>query len=113
MTKTILSICVFWFVSGGVALFGAAGALPLPASQLPTSPPSVTANHAAAASVTKLIRIFNGAGSFDDALARSLRPILVKAFPFSNSAPGQLVPAVSIAAPLALESQKMIVTAHP
>jgi hypothetical protein len=71
------------------------------------------ANPATNAGVTKLLRIFTGAGYFDDALAQSLRPMLAKAFPSSNPAPAQSVPAVTIAVPTTPESQKKVVTAHP
>ena len=113
MTKVLFSFAVFWFVSGAVGLFGAAGALSPPAFQLSTATPAGMANPATNAGVTKLIRIFTGTGYFDDALAQSLRPMLAKAFPFSNPTPAQSVPAVTIAAPTTPESQKKVVVAHP
>ena len=113
MTKVLFSFAVFWFVSGAVGLFGAAGALSPAAFQLATATPAGMANPATNAGVTKLIRIFTGTGYFDDALAQSLRPMLAKAFPSSNPAPAQSVPAVTIAVPTTPESQKKVVAAHP
>jgi hypothetical protein len=55
---------------------------------------------------TKVVRIYNGAGYFDDALAERLLPILVKAFPSARADTTQ--PAVAQTKP---ENQKKVATA--
>jgi hypothetical protein len=60
---------------------------------------------------TKVLRIYNGAGYFDDVLADKLRPMLAKAFPFSRPEPAKPVPGATIVAPAKTESQKKLAEA--
>jgi hypothetical protein len=57
--------------------------------------------------ITRIVRIYNGSGSFDDALADRLRPMLAKAFPSSMPAPTKTAPGATIAAPVKPENQKL------
>jgi hypothetical protein len=52
---------------------------------------------------TKVVRIYNGAGYFDDVLADKLRPMLAKAFPFSKPEPPK-----AVTAPAKPESQNKV-----
>jgi hypothetical protein len=107
--KKPLFFFVFCFVSGSVGLHQAdSGQQPM-AFQLPTPTPVPIANLAGKPSATKLIRIYNGAGYFDDALAEKLRPTLAKAFPFSE--PPKAVTEATPVTPVKPESQNRVAAA--
>jgi hypothetical protein len=78
---------------------------PPPAPMVP-SPGMVPAANAANRT-TKVVRIYNGAGSFDDALADKLRPMLAKAFPSSMPESAKAAPGATIAAPAKPENKKL------
>jgi hypothetical protein len=61
--------------------------------------------------VTKILKIYNGAGYFDEALAEKLRPMLAKAFPGSIPAPAKAVPVATISAPAKTDNQKKVAEA--
>jgi len=60
---------------------------------------------------TKVLRIYGGAGYFDNALAEKLRPTLDKAFPTSSTDAPKAVPGAAVAAPAKPESQKKVAEA--
>jgi hypothetical protein len=62
----------------------------------------------AANRTTRIVRIYNGDGSFDGALAGRLRPMLAKAFPSSMPAPTKTALGATIAAPLKPENQRQL-----
>jgi hypothetical protein len=70
-----------------------------------------SANGANKPGTTKLVRIYNGAGYFDDMLAEKLRPMLAKAFPSSMPDPPKAAPGVTVAAPVKPESQNKVAAA--
>jgi hypothetical protein len=60
---------------------------------------------------TKVVRIYNGAGYFDDALAEKLLPMLAKAFPSAHPDPAQPVPSAPVGAQAKSENQKKVAAA--
>jgi hypothetical protein len=60
---------------------------------------------------TKVVRIYNGSGSFDDAMADKLRPMLAKAFPSSMPEPTKAVAGATAAVPAKPENQKKLTEA--
>jgi hypothetical protein len=81
-------------------------------SRPPQTPTSQTNAAAQQPDQTKVVRIYGGAGYFDNALAEKLRPMLAKAFPSSRPDPKE-VPGAAIAAPAKGESQsKLTLAAH-
>jgi hypothetical protein len=101
-----------------------APAAPLPSSYVahnaavkPSRPPQTPISQTNAAAQqpdqTKIVRIYGGAGYFDNALAEKLRPMLAKAFPSSRPDAPQAVPGAAVAAPAKGESQtKLTLAAH-
>ena len=103
---------------------------PAPAAALPASyvahntavkssrPPQTPGSQVNAAAQqpdkTKVVRIYGGAGYFDNALAENLRPMLAKAFGTSRPDAPKAVPGAAVAAPAKGESQsKLTLAAHP
>jgi hypothetical protein len=79
----------------------------------PQTPTSQTNAAAKQLDQTKVVRIYGGAGYFDNALAEKLRPMLAKAFPSSKPDAPKVVPGAAIAAPAKGESQgKLTLAAH-
>jgi hypothetical protein len=79
----------------------------------PQSPASQTNASAQQPNKTKIVRIYGGAGYFDNALAEKLRPMLAKAFPSSRPDALKAVPGAAVAAPAKGESQsKLTLAAH-
>jgi hypothetical protein len=127
LKKTII-ILAFCVASGSVGLQRAAaqqaGPPPAPepasASLVARNPlvtssravaPRSPANPAGQQSIqTKVVRIYGGAGYFDVALAKKLRPMLAKAFASSMPEPLKLAPVEPVAAPPTPESQKKVAT---
>jgi hypothetical protein len=60
---------------------------------------------------TKVLRIYSGAGYFDNALAEKLRPMLDKAFLTSRTGAPKAVPGTAVAAPAKPESQMKVAEA--
>jgi hypothetical protein len=100
-----------------------APAAPLPSSYVahnaavkPSRPPQTPISQTNAAKQpdqTKVVRIYGGAGYFDNALAEKLRPMLAKAFPSSKPDAPKAVPGAAVAAPAKGESQgKLTLAAH-
>ena len=81
----------------------------------PSRPPQTPINQTNAAAKqpdqTKVVRIYGGAGYFDNALAEELRPMLAKAFPTSGPDAPKAVPGAAVAAPAKPESQKKVAEA--
>jgi hypothetical protein len=69
------------------------------------------ANAANKSLTTKVVRIYNGPGYFDDALAEKLLPILAKAFPSAPPDPAQPVASTSAEAQAKYENQKKVAAA--
>lgn len=61
---------------------------------------------------TKVVRIYNGAGYFDDVLADKLRPMLAKTFRLVTLEPPKAPTSATAAVPLKPETQKKVVAAH-
>jgi hypothetical protein len=61
---------------------------------------------------TRVVRIYNGVGYFDDALAEQLRPVLAKTFPFAMTEPPKAASSATPTSPLPPETQKKAVPAH-
>jgi len=60
-----------------------------------------------------VVRIYNGAGYFDDALAEKLLPMLAKAFPPAPPDPAQTAQSAPVGAQAKPENQKKVsATAH-
>lgn len=127
LKKTIISL-VLCFAAGSLDLERAAAQLapsPAPASYAahntaikPSRPPQTPGSQANPAAQppgqTKVVRIFGGAGYFDNALAEKLRPMLAKAFGTSRPDAPKAVPDAAVAAPAKSESQsKLTLAAHP
>jgi hypothetical protein len=82
-------------------------------SRPPQTPTSQTNAAAQQPDKTKIVRIYGGAGYFDNALAEKLRPMLAKAFPSSRPDAPKAVPGAAVAAPAKGESQsKLTLAAH-
>jgi hypothetical protein len=135
MYKRIIVAFVLCFAAGSLGLQRAAAQLapppapvsPAPAGALPASyvahntavkasrPPQTPGSKANAAAQqpdqTKVVRIYGGAGYFDNALAEKLRPMLAKAFPTSGPDAPKAVPGAAVAAPAKPESQKKVAEA--
>jgi hypothetical protein len=134
--KTLIMALALFVAAESLALERAAAQLapstapvsPAPAAALPASyvahntavkpsrPPQTPTSQTNAAAQqhdqTKVVRIYGGAGYFDNALAEELRPVLVKAFPSSRPDAPKAVPA-AVAAPAKGESQsKLTLAAH-
>jgi hypothetical protein len=83
-------------------------------SRLAQSPTSQANTAAQQPGQTKVVRIYGGAGYFDNALAEKLRPMLVKAFETPRPEAPKAVPAAAVATPVKSESQsKLTLAAHP
>src|SRR5260370_342465 len=103
------------------ALCLAAGSLGLQRAAAQAAPASAQfsapvrlANGAIQHPATKVVRIYGGAGYFDNALAEKLRPMLTKAFGTSRPDAPKAVPGAAVAAPAKSESQdKLTLAAHP
>ena len=138
MYKRIIVAFVLCFAAGSLGLQRASAQLapppapvsPAPAGALPASyvahntavkssrPPQTPGSQANPAAQqpgqTKVVRIFGGAGYFDNALAEKLRPMLAKAFGTSRPDAPKAVPDAAVAAPAKSESQsKLTLAAHP
>jgi hypothetical protein len=83
---------------------------PPPAPMVPSAGMVPSANRANSPTPTKVIKIYNGAGSFDDALAEKLRPTLAKTFPSSVPESPKAAPG-GTAVPTKTESQKKLAEA--
>jgi hypothetical protein len=104
--------CSLSFVFGFVGLHPASAQLGPPAApQVPSSGALSSANGNHTAPTTRVVRIYNGAGFFDDALAEKLRPLLAKAFPSSVPEPVQPVSGATGAAQVKPETPKKIAEA--
>jgi hypothetical protein len=80
-------------------------------SGAPLVPFSAASQPAGKPTTTKVVRVYKGAGYFDDALAEKLLPMLAKAFPSAHADPPQPVagaPADSKAKP---ENEKKVTAA--
>ena len=110
----LFALC-FAFGSLGLQEAAAQSTLKLapPPSPIISSPGVVAPENANKPGTTKLVRIYNGAGYFDGALAERLRPMLAKAFPSSMPVPPQAVPVATAVAPAKPESQKKVAVADP
>jgi hypothetical protein len=102
---------VFCFAFGSLGLQRASAQIVPAAPQVPSAGAVPTANGASKPTGTKVVRIYNGAGYFDDVLADKLRPMLAKAFPFSRPEPPKAVAGATVAAPTKPENQKKIAEA--
>lgn len=100
MKKTAL-ISLFCLACNFVGLQRAAAQLGPPASRL-----LAPANGVNKEPGTIVVRIYNGAGYFDDALAEQLRPMLAKVFGSSTAAPVRSVPSEAVTASTQPENQK-------
>jgi hypothetical protein len=101
---TFIFVCCFVF--GSVGLQRASAQLAPAAPQVPSAGAVPTTNGASKPTGTIVVRIYNGAGYFDDVLADKLRPMLAKAFPFARPEPPK-----AAAAPTKPENQKKIAEA--
>ena len=128
MLKNLI-IILLSFAAGSLGLERAAAQLASPPAGAPASnvaykpvvqssrlaqTPGSQANAAAQQpGQTKIVRIYGGAGYFDNALAEKLRPMLAKAFPSSKPDAPKAVPGAAVAAPAKGESQtKLTLAAH-
>jgi hypothetical protein len=114
MQKSTL-IFAFCFAAGSVAFDRTTAQAAPPAFQLPASAQFPTALPSAGGTnqspTTKVVRIYNGAGSFDDALAEKFRPMLAKTFHSSTTDPVKAATAEPDATPTQLDSQKKVAPA--
>jgi hypothetical protein len=101
-------IFVLCFAFGFLGLHRASAQLgPPPAPMVPSGVAVPTPNGTS----TKIVRIYNGAGHFDDALAEKLRPMLAKAFPFARPEPPKAAPGATVSAPVKSDAQKKLAEA--
>jgi hypothetical protein len=112
--KNFLLISSLWVSFGFFGLLPAMAQATAPAFQLPASAipstPMAAGLPATKSPPTKLVRVYNGAGYFDDALAERLRPMLAKAFPPTVPEPAKAAAAGTNAAPSIPEVQKKLAT---
>jgi hypothetical protein len=106
-----LLLIVFCSVFGFVSLQRAGAQIVPAAPMVPSQGTGPATGVTAKPTVTKILKIYNGAGYFDDALAQRLRPMLAKAFPGSVPAPAKAVPVASISAPAKTDNQKKVAEA--
>jgi len=111
LKKTTL-ILLFCLVFGSVGLQRAEAQLAPPPPPVVSSPGAVpSAGVASSPGATKVVRIYEGAGYFDDALAEKLRPALAKAFPSSKPDTAKAVSGAAAADPAKPEYQKKVAEA--
>jgi hypothetical protein len=119
--KTLIMALALFVAAESLALERAAAQLapstapvsPVKPNRPPQSPGSQTNPAAQQSDKTKVVRIYGGAGFFDNALAEKLRPMLGKAFPSSKPDALKVVPGAAVAAPAKSESQgKLTLAAH-
>src|ERR1700738_3169073 len=122
MPKNVIIAFVLCFAAGSLGLERAAAQLappPAPASYVahntainssrpPQTPGSQTNAAAQQPGQTQAVRIYGGAGYFDNALAEKLRPMLAKAFGTSRPDAPKAVPGAAVAAPAKSESQSKL-----
>ena len=106
-----LTFVFVFFFAFSLGLQRASAQLVPAAPQVPSAGAIPTANGANKPTGTKVVRIYNGAGYFDDVLADKLRPMLAKAFPFARPEPPKAVAGATVAAPTKPENQKKIAEA--
>jgi hypothetical protein len=110
--KVFLSF-FFCFAFGSIGLQRAAAQLvppPAPFVSSPVAAPSATGP--INPTVTKIVRIINGVGYFDDALAEKLRPRLAKAFPFSMTEPLKALAGAPVPSSAKPEGPKKVAATH-
>jgi len=110
MLQRVALVFVLGVVVGSLGLRRAAAQIVPAAPQVPPSGALAVEERVPA---TKVVRIYNGAGYFDDALAEKLRPMLAKAFPSSGPDRVQAVLGMPVAAPAKPDNQKKVPKAAP
>ena len=108
--KNITLLFVLTGLFGSLGLERALAQLGPPPAPMVASPGMASAANATNR-ITKVVRIYNGSGSFDDAMADRLRPMLAKAFPSSMPEPTKAVPGATPALAAKTQNQTKVTEA--